>query len=209
MSKRCIQRVRPTVTDEEIISLYREGLSQKDIVRLYKVSAKRVRSVLKMAGFKTSNYRKIDPEVKKIILTLSNSGAPYHAIEAICDISVDVIRQLVIEKSCQGMSRKARSKKIQGEASKVIFPGRGEFATQFCSGVSFCSLCIRMGLTEDTYVRLFQEIWSKQFFEADINTHRASLSTLIHEDAASGFSITAIARKHVISNSIVRQALAP
>lgn len=202
--------VRLPVSDEDIIRLYQEGLSQNDIVRLYKASLPRTRAVLQAAGFDTKHYRQITALIKDTMQALSDSGATYYGIEEICDISFDVVREIAFDpkNKSKGKTKKTWMRRKNSEdIPRVMFPGRAEFADKFCSGASFCALCESMGLPMDVRVDLYWEIRNGTFQEADLQKHRAALYDLIRKDNNSGFSVTTIAKKHIISKSVVRKAL--
>jgi len=65
-----------------------------------------------------------------------------------------------------------------------------------------------MGIPIEIRVQLFWEIYSGQLTEANPRIHKRSIGALIRKDVAMGFSVTTIAQKHVVSNSVVQQALA-
>ncbi len=205
MSDQHTGHIRPKVTDAEIIELYRQGLSQKDIVRLYKASLLRTRKVLKTAGFNTSVFHQHDQTTREIILAIVASGATYPDIESICDISVDAVQQLVTQAGMQGLSRQSRAEQASTAIPRTIFPGKASFLTKYYTGSGFCELCKQQNLPAELCVYLFWELCTDNGI--DLNPHRSGLANAIRLDAECGFSVTSIAKKHSISKSIVRQAL--
>lgn len=210
MSQTRAESDKPLITDDEIIRLYKEGLSQNDIIRLYQIPVWHSRRVLQAAGFDTKTYRNIHPIVKETVFELAVRGANYFDIERICDISYDVIRESIADQKCQGMSRRNRKAFSQmGEELKSgISFDRSEFAAQYNSGASFCKITIDMELSLEQRIAIFVEFQNNEFHEADPAQHRKGLYEKIRKDAESGLSITTIARRHIISKSVVRKALA-
>lgn len=86
---------KTAIREDEIVKLYQDGYSAKDICDKYSVSTFRVRHILQRAGFDTRTYRKISDNNKDKILLLVKSGYSYNQIGNLLQCSFHLIREVV------------------------------------------------------------------------------------------------------------------
>jgi len=110
MLRRSKPNAKPKITDDEIVRLYKSGLSQSAIYRQYKATRAKISKALDAAGPDTGNFRSLPPDIKETILALWKSGASYDAIESVCDISTTVSKSIIRKYGRKKVSRKAERK---------------------------------------------------------------------------------------------------
>lgn len=191
------------ITDEKIIELYKQGISQKDIATKYSVSLGRTQRVLRSAGFPTHSYRAIDNDMKSYVIILINEGCSYFKIESICDIAFHAVRTIVENNNLLGVSNKARYRKSKENIEYLPLPEYEPFLTDYRNGHSFVFLCNEYSLNADQVIYVFNLI-----SDEDIEEHKKSLTKRIISLNKKGFlSASSIAKQLDISPSIVRKTI--
>lgn len=100
--------MKEKITDKEIIRLYKDGWSQKDIVAKYKCSVIRTRKVLQKNGFDTTAFRKVPETIVEAVKILLSSGMTAKEISKRLDLSIYSINSIISDKGLKGISKKAR-----------------------------------------------------------------------------------------------------
>lgn len=193
------------ISDEQIISLYLNGYSQKDIVAKYKISANRTRTVLKEAGYDTSGFRTLHDRMKQVIRVLAISGVYYLDLERVSDISIHAIRDYMHLNPQFGVRATLPPKRrnlLDEDTVKQSFPIQQEFLAKYDEGDSFCALAELYKFTDADVMYAYYSIQ-----EGNIRAHQAALLSRILEDQAAGMSTSGIARKHIISRSLVKSLI--
>lgn len=189
------------VDDAQIIELYKQGYSQKDIKERYNLSISYVRSVIKSAGYSTQTFRRLDSGIINVVTLLISKGAQYKDIEQICDISAYATDDIVQRFGYLHVSKKARLAGGMPKPTKTTLL-TDEFIPCYRAGESFCRLCERLCMDDEAILSAFCLLKPK-----DIELHKENLHDLIIKDGEAGFSSTAIAKKHKISMSIARKII--
>lgn len=190
------------VSDAEIVRLYSDiGLSQKDIFRLYGVPILRIRNVLRAADCETLSFRKVGDAMKNVVKALVKTGMEYHDIETVTDISYHYIREYIPSSECmlKHESRLARKEALNFVAVPISFPHRKEFLEEYRAGKTFTELCVQLQYTEAQIAICYALISLP-----DIEMHKANLRKILIAESEFGLSKTALARKHLISTSVVQ-----
>ena len=189
------------IDDAQIISLYQEGYSQDDIVNQYEIPAWYTRRVLKKAGFKTDNFRCLDDYIVNIVILLIQNGMLFQDIVDVCDISYYTIRDIVRKNNLQYISKKVRNDSSDIEIDSA-FNKSVKFLREYNSGKSFCCVCRDLALSDKEILSAFHLIKC-----SDLTKHRNRLNSIILTALEEKYSITSVARKHMISISVVRSAM--
>lgn len=203
MSENIVLNKAP-ITDEEIIELYKKGVSQKDIAKKYSVSLGRTQKVLQSAGFPTHSYRAIDNDMKTYVTILINDGCSYFQIEKICDIAFHAVRVIVENNNLLGVSNKARYRKSKEDIVEYLpLPEYEPFLTDYRNGLSFVFLCNEYSFNAEQVIYVFNLI-----SDEDIEQHKKALTEKILSLNEKGFlSAASIAKQMDISPSIVRKTI--
>lgn len=189
------------IDDAQIISLYQEGHSQNDIITQNEIPVWYVRKVLKNAGFDTDSFRCLDNYVIDIVILLIRNGILFQDIVEICDISYYTIRDIVRKNNLQYVSKKVRHSSTDAVIDPV-FDKSSEFMNAYNAGSSFCCICRDLGLSDKEILSAFHLIRC-----SDLSEHKQALTSIIIATYEQNFSITAIARKNLISISVVRNVI--
>ena len=185
--------IRLPIDDATIISLFRAGYSQNDIVSRYDVTVLRTRAVLQGAGEDTRGFRTLSDTAQRVIELLVKAGVYYRDIETVCDVSFHAVRDFVERRDLQGK---------RGHRKDMVFEDKSEFLQGYLSGISFFSMVSLLSL-DDTGIVLAHRAVSAEH----IVKHRANLRIRIEQEHTKGLSPAGIARKLDISRSIVRELL--
>jgi len=184
------------LTDEEIIHLYENGLSQQDIRSLYGGSIKRIRTVLQDAGYHTAIYRRVPLEYEQVICVLLHAGVSYRAIAEATDISYHVVRDIAERrpnKAVKKMQRKKRTSKTERESL---------FLYQYLYGTPFCVLSVSMHLTKNEILHCYT------LLDRDIiHTHQTSLGCRLLAENLGENTVSSLAHKYGISTSTIKAHL--
>lgn len=190
------------VTDEEIIELYKQKISQKDISANYAVSLERTRKVLKDAGFPTHTFRATNQDIKKYIIALIKHGCIYFEIEEKCDISFHSVREIVETNNLKGVSRKARFERSKENVTYLYLKNYEPFLNEYRNGYPYVFLCKKHEFNDEQAIYVFNLI-----SEEDIKQHKKGLKEMIIALYEQGLSTTSIASQLDMSQSIVRKIL--
>lgn len=192
--------IRLPIDDATIISLFRAGYSQNDIVSRYDVTFLRTRAVLQGAGEDTRGFRTLSDTAQRVIELLVKAGVYYRDIETVCDVSFHAVRDFVERRDLQG---KRGHRRVTFTVPKdMVFEDKFEFLQGYLSGISFFSMVSLLSL-DDTGIVLAHRAVSAEH----IVKHRANLRIRIEQEHTKGLSPAGIARKLDISRSIVRELL--
>lgn len=193
-----------TALRAEIIDLYNQGYSSKDICSAYNVSVAGVRKVLKEAGFDTRSYRKVSDSVVEKVLLLIKNGYSYNKIEQLLHISTHLVREIVLHNGLTGFAPKFHHP-IKLEINKA------EIADDIIEELQELYFCGRFGLVEcsDIAGASNQEfLWFVYHLkESDKQTHIRRVRENILKMHREGIPATAIAKGMHISPSIVRKVI--
>ena len=99
-----MSKVNTIEASAQIIELYKQGYSSKDICRICNVSVLLVRKCLQSAGFDTKSYRKASESVKEKVLLLIKAGYSYNKIENLLCVSTHLIREIVMSNGFLGFA---------------------------------------------------------------------------------------------------------
>ena len=190
------EKKREVITQEEIIRLYKNGMSQNDISRMYGVRLQTTRAVLKEAGFDTFAYRKVPAGHEAVIQILVRAGITYRAISKATDISFHTIRDIAERRPARGMRAAYQQPKVVISSEEEIFLSR------FLSGESFCMICDSLGLNARGILRCFALL-----DDTVLTQHSEALSLRLKAEDMSENTITSVARKYGISASVVKAHL--
>ena len=182
---------------QEIIDLYRSGMSQKDISTHLSVGLKKIRAILRKEGFNTTAYLRIPPEHEEVIHTLLRSGISYRAVSELTDISFHVVRELA--QRHPDPCRRRAYRKLLSASSNVRDQ---EFLTRFLAGESFCVISVDLKLSEEEILRCCCLIDI-----ADLARHSESLRARLKGEALNQCHERSLARKYGISTSVVKAYL--
>ena len=169
-----VKTQKPRLTNAEIIRLYELGLSQQDICQPYRCSIKRIRSVLRDAGYNTAVYRKMPLEYEEVIQALLCAGVSYRSIAEATDISYHVIREIA-ERRPNKTVRKTCIKKREAKTEREAV-----FLHYYLSGQSFCVLCVSLGLRKSEIYKHFALL-----DESMIQAHRRALRSCLYAEEPS------------------------
>ena len=189
---------KATIGEKQIIALYQAGYSQNDIVSKYQVSVHKTREILKRANFDTRSYRSLNETMKKVIFTLVKAGVYYLGVERVTDISFHAIRQYILHQ-LPIEDRKSVPPKAQ-DYNPAKLRNLNQLFSAFIAGESFCSLVDRHCLSEEDIIRFYLAL-----DDDTLAAHRDSLKSLILSDIEDGLNQTFIAKKRMISRSIVKK----
>lgn len=187
---------RKTIRDDEIVYLYRNGMSQADICRKYNVGPKHTRTVLNRAGFNTSRYRRVPPEHEAVIGKLLLAGITYRDAADATDISFHVIRDIaerLPNKSRRRTYRKPRFKPSKREET---------FFSRYLAGECFCRICVSMHMTGKEIVRCYAML-----DDSALSLHGEALQRRLRSEDMEQNTVTSLARKYGISTSVVKAHL--
>lgn len=191
---------RLPIDDSTIISLFRAGYSQNDIVSRYNVSVLHTRAVLQNAGEDTRGFRALSDTAQRVIALLVQAGVFYRDVETVCDVSFHAVRDFVERRGLQGKRGHRVVTFVVPE--DFVFESKDKFLQGYLSGISFFNMVTLLSLS-DTDIILAHRCVSAE----DIVTHRANLRTRIEQEYIKGLSPAGIARKLDISRSIVRNLI--
>lgn len=186
--------IHPQSIEQEIISLYQSGISQKDISNQLGIGVKKIRSVLRTVGFDTSAYLRIPPEFEEVLLILLNAGISYRAVSEVTEISFHVIRDISERHSGRPRSRAYRKPLPYSATAR-----EQGFLSRFLSGESFCAICTQLKLREEEILRCFGLVDLSVFAQ-----HSAALRSLLKGEDISQYHERSLARKYGISTSVVK-----
>ena len=184
------------ITNEEIIALYKNGMSQKDICRKFDICYKRTSEVLKKAGFHTSKYRRCPVKHEDIIYKLYVAGISMSSIAKATDMSFHVIRDVIKRMPPRPERAIYVNPHIELNDKDVLFLSR------YTSGETFFLLCIDLNANDEDLVRFFSCI------DVDIMMkHSYALCKRLKAEDMQNCTVTSLARKYGISSSVVKSHL--
>lgn len=191
---------RLPIDDSTIISLFRAGYSQNDIVSRYNVSVLRTRAVLQNAGEDTRGFRALSDTAQRVIELLVQAGLYYRDVETVCDVSFHAVRDFVERRGLQG-KRGHRAVTII-VPKDLVFEDKDEFLQGYLSGTSFFGMVDLLSLSDTDIILAHRSVSAEHIVE-----HRANLRIRIQQEYTKGLSPAGIARKLDISRSIVRNLI--
>lgn len=118
------------ISNNEILELYNQGFSQKDICNKYNVTITRVREILESAGYLTSNYKKTDKDYIKAISHLLYLGFSQKKISIVMDAPLTTVRDIVHKYNLTGVA--VRSRKKQRKELIVNLYKNGKNKNEIC-----------------------------------------------------------------------------
>ena len=198
--------------ENEIIKLYKEGYSQKNIkehLGHLEISLKRIRETLLSNGFCTHNYRAVSEVTKNIIELLIYEGYSYQKISSILDVSFHVIRELSENRNLD--IGKKRREKCDFEILKeerfcldkdLNLSYYDSFVKEYENGSSFLFLYDKYSMGIQDVCPLVSRIADKQDL---IDLHEKNLKKCIDSMLTDGLPVYMIAKKLHVSLSIVRK----
>lgn len=189
------------VLENEMVKLYQEGYSAKDICDRFNVSSFRTRHVLRRAGFDTRTYRKISDNNKEKILLLVKSGYSYNQIARLLQCSFHLVREVVEGAGMIGYAPKNYPPvELNIKESEVSEDVIKELEELYCSGEYGLSKCAALAKASDN-----DFIWFVYYLSPETQTlHDNSVKSYIKNLHVSGIPWTAISKKMDISPSIVK-----
>ena len=190
------QTDKVNLTNEEIIHLYENGLSQKDIFRMYGTPIEKIRSILQEAGFHTAIYRKLPLEYEQVICILLQGGFSCQRIADVTDISYHVIRS-VADRHRNKTSKKTRTRKLPVPTEREAM-----FLQHYRIGQCFCALSVYLGLLKKEILNCFTLL-----DDPAIQAHRRALHSCLEKEDLQQSSISSLARKYGISTSTIKAHL--
>jgi len=179
-----------------IISMYKRGMSQKEISEKYGVCQKRTHRVLQKAGFDTSAYRRIPNVCIEIIYVLLRAGVGYRAAGEATDISFHAIRDIA-ERHPRGLVRSEYK-----EPRLIITDRETAFMNRYLAGECFCMICSSMNMSRKEILRCYAMIT-----DAILAEHRKALRARLNAEDMNYNTVASLARKYGISASIVKAHL--
>lgn len=192
------------IDSSEIINLYEEGYSAKDICGIFDLSALTVRNILREAGFLTHTYRKIEKLNKDKILLLVQAGYSYKQIEKLLHCSFHLIREVVEAAGLVGFSPKNRPPvQLTVNENEVSFDILKRLDELYYLGKCGLAKCAEeVGASDKEF------LWFVFHLNpADQTKHGNHLKINIIKMHSDGTPVTAIAKKMSISLSIVKKLL--
>lgn len=198
MAKKC------TVEPSEIIKLYKDGYSAKDICSIFDISALTVRKILREAGFSTHIYRKTEKVNKDKILLLVQAGYSYKQIEKLLHYSFHLIREVVEEAGLIGFSPKNRPPiQLVVNENEVSMDILKQLTELYDLGKCSLAKCAeQVGASDKEFLWFVFHINPN-----DQAHHNNQLKINILKMYSNGIPITAIAKKMSISPSIVKKII--
>lgn len=184
------------ITDEEIIALYKNGMSQKDICRKFDICYKHTSEVLKKAGFHTSKYRRCPVKHEDIIYKLYIAGISMSSIAKATDMSFHVIRDII--------------KRMPSRPERAIYENPfielndkdALFLSRYISGETFLLLCVDLNANNEDLLRFFSCI-----DENIMKKHSYALCKRLNAEDMQNCTVTSLARKYGISSTVVKSHL--
>lgn len=137
---------RNLITNNEILDLYNQGFSQKDILQKYKVSIMRIRKVLQQSGHNTASYKKFDDEFILAILELLCAGYKQKDIATLLDCPITTIRDVVHKYDLSGIAIKSRQK---AKEEKIL--------QMYKSGVAKPEICQQMKIQTTSLNKILKD----------------------------------------------------
>lgn len=187
---------KPVLPDNEIIRLYKNGLSQQDISRLHGVDIEKIRAVLRRAGFHTAIYRKMPKEYEEVIYILLRAGISYHRIAAVTDISHHVIRSIAERRPDKTV------KKIGKRKVSALTQNETKFLQHYLSGQCFCVLSVYLGLSKKEILNCYALL-----DENTIQVHQRALRWCLEKEDMQQNTVSSLAKKYGISISTIKAHL--
>jgi len=192
------------IEPSEIIKLYKDGYSAKDICGKFDISALTVRNILREAGFTTHIYRKIEKVNIDKILLLVQVGYSYKQIEKLLHCSFHLIREVVKGANLIGFSPKnhppIQLTVKECEVSVDVLRRLNEVYSLGKAGLAKCAE--QVGASDKEF------LWF--VFHLSHNTqaqHNEHLRINIKKMYSDGIPVTAIAKKMSISPAIVKKII--
>lgn len=192
------------IEPSEIIKLYEDGYSAKDICDMFDVSALTVRNILRNAGFATHTYRKTEQVNKDKILLLVQAGYSYRQTEALLHCSFHLIREVMEAAGLIGVSPKNRPPVQltvkESEVSSDIIKQLSELYYLGKCGLAKCA--DQVGASDKEF------LWFVFHLNDDDQAkHNKHLRINIMKLYAGGIPISVIAKKMCISRAIVKKII--
>lgn len=198
------ERQVPQMEQPNIVDLYEDGHSIKDISAQLHIHPSDVRSTLHEAGrTNTRAYRNISPAMVRVVNVMLNHHVAYRDIETYCDISFDAVRGCV-ERSDRRMRGFPRRYEPVGE-DDYRFPDFGLFLSRYDRGESFTRVVEDLTLTDNQVYAAFYYLWST----VHLHEHQKNMAERVRAQRKSGFSVAAIAKREHISYAVVRAICRP
>lgn len=95
--------------ENQIINLYNDGYSQKEICDKLNLKVHYTNKILKKNGFDTHNYRKVPDVVRNLVCFMIREGYHQDYIAEILDISIHTVRQIDYENNLQHVATEKRA----------------------------------------------------------------------------------------------------
>lgn len=193
-----------TFESSEIIKLYKDGYSAKDICSMLNISALMVRNILRNAGFTTHIYRRIEKVNKDKILLLVRAGYSYKQIEKLLHFSFHLIREVVDGAGLIGFSPKnhppVQLTINEHEVSPDILKRLSELYYLGECGLAKCAE--QVGASDKEF------LWFVFHLSNNVQAqHNNNLKINIIKMHSDGIPVTAIAKKMSMSPSIVKKII--
>lgn len=194
----CKENVVPSGDlSKEIIKLYKEGYSQKDIQNKLHIPLHRIRKLLLSEGFTTCSYRSITSGTKNIIELLIYEGYSYRMIARILNISFHVIRELSENRDLDESNKERFLLDAPINSSKY-----NEFIEKYKNGNSFLFLYENLSLGLQDVCPIVKELMEQDNILA---IHEKCLNKRIVSMLKKDYPIYMIAKKLHISVSVVKK----
>ena len=193
-----------TITSSDIIELYKQGYSCKDICRVYNLSALMVRTCLRSAGLNTSIYRKVSPSNKEKILLLVKTGYSYREIESLLQTSTHLIREVIEKEDMVGFAPKNHPPiELNISEDQVSFSVVDRLNELYSSGQYGLAQCAYLLNVSDAEFLWFVFHLSNE----DKENHKKNMINNIKKMYSSAVPVSAIAKKMDVSPSIVKKLI--
>lgn len=193
-----------SVDSSQIIKLYKDGYSAKDICGMFELSALAVRNILRAAGFTTHAYRKIDEVNKDKILLLVKTGYSYKQIERLLHCSFHLIREVIESAGLIGFSPKNHPPvQLTVNENEVSADALKRLSELYYLGECGLAKCAELaGASDKEFLWFVFHLDDKQIVQ-----HNKYLKINIIKMYSGGMPNTAIAKKMSISHAIVKKII--
>lgn len=195
---------KKTTISCDIIELYKQGYSCKDICIACNTSPVTVRNHLQAAGFDTRRYRKVSENNRNKVIMLIKAGYPYNQIGNLLQISTHLIREIVESSGLVGFAPKnylpvkltVRENEVSTESIRLLqqIYRSGKF------GLAKCAAQVKV--SDKEFLWFVFHLTSN-----DKHIHNKNLHKNIHKMYENNTPLMAIAKQMDISPALVKKII--
>lgn len=211
MKKECSKKETHCLSDEEVLSLYHQGYSAKNISQTHGINVARISKILRSFGFAPRDYKTSPDYVKRVLHQLILAGFTYLDISKKTNMAYSFVKEYASQsEELRERSPELFARKVNN-ASPPIVPLAtvcekemiSDFCTAYVNGTSgFCALMKTLQANDEQAVYLFSII-----DEEMLKKHNELLFEVIVAEHKQGIPVIGIGKKLGVSPAIVAKVV--